>query len=190
MERKDRIGIAIGVIGALLSLGNACYNFLRGPDTRLAFSPSLYFIGSDLIGIGCTLSNRGGRPDTFNFMTVEVEGENQILRPVFVAVGTHQWSLQKDRKEEEVSEPKFTNFSAIPIPAGGSDARIVWFTSDIGYRFKAGDYRLIVKGYGADLRDVRTQASLEFSVSTDFKTRLDERPDLERSIRDKIWISP
>jgi hypothetical protein len=182
--------IAIGVFGAILSTGNAYYNFFRGPDTKLSFSPSIYFIGSDLIGIGCTFSNRGSRQDTINFMTAEVEGESKTLRPVFVAVGTHQWLLQKDRKEKETREPEFTNFTAISIAAGGSDSRVVWFTSDDTYRFEARDYKLIIKGYGSDLQDVRTQSSLEFSISKDGKANLDAERDIEISMRNKAWILP
>ena len=145
-------------------------------------------MGPDLIGIGCTFSNLGGQEDTINFVTVEVEGEKQILRPVWIASGTHQWSLEKERREEITREPQFTNFSSIAIPSKSTDSRIIWFTSDGGYRFQAHNYHLIVKGFGSDFRDARTQAILELSISPEDQKRLEQHPDLEVSIRQKAWM--
>jgi len=192
VERKDKITIAISIVGALVAIGfgvvNSYYLFVRGPDTQLNFAPNVFFVGSDLIGIGCTFSNRGSQQDTISFMTLEIEGENKTLRPIWVATTTHQWVLERNRREKVIREPTFTDFTAISIPAKGSETRIIWFTSDSGYHFQAHDYRLIIKGFGADRQDLRTQAILSFSISLDDKKTLEKDPDLEFSIRGKPWM--
>jgi hypothetical protein len=192
VEHKDKITIALSAAAVSLALGfgvvNSYYLFFRGPHTQLNFAPTVFFVGSDLIGIGCTFSNRGGQQDTINFVSAEIAGENRTLRPIWVATTTHQWVLERGRREKVIHDPQFTDFTPISIPAKGSETRIIWFTSDSGYQFQAHDYQLIVKGFGSNHQDLRTQAILDFSISPDDKKTIEKDPDLEFSIRGKPWM--
>jgi len=123
VEHKDKIAIVISAVGALVAISfglvNSYYLFFQGPDTQLNFAPSVFFVGSDLIGIGCTFSNRGGQQDTINFMTVEIDAENKTLRPIWVATTTHQWVLERNRREKVIRDPTFTDFTPYINPSKG-----------------------------------------------------------------------
>jgi len=188
MTKKDLITIIIAGVALGLSAFNTWESHGRGAETRISFGPYAYFIGPDIIGINCLFLNEGSRQDTVSFMTAEIKGENETLRSIWATVTAHQWILQEQRKEKPSHETEFTDFTPVVVPSKGRDSRVVWFTSDTKYKFQAREYQIVVRGYGSDLHQIRTEETFTILLSEGQKKRIEESPDLEVAVRLKSWI--
>ncbi len=190
MKIGDRLTaglLLIGLLGFILSGINTWEQFCAGPDTHLAFGPYAFFVGREVIGLSCVFMNEGAKQDSISFMTAEIEGKHQRLRSIWSSPSTEQWAQAAGRTEKPTGETQFTDFVPIAVPTKGNTIRIVWFTSDNHYGFQAGDYRIIVTGYGSDLSDVRTKSMVELTLPEDLSKDLEKNPHFERAIRTRAW---
>jgi hypothetical protein len=193
MKIRDRLTAwlpFVGVLGFLLSAATGWEQFLSGPHTHLTFGPYAFFKGQKVIGLSCVFINEGAKQDSINFMTAEIDGRHQTLRSIWTSLSTEQWVQAAGLSQKPSSETQFTDFVPIAVPSKGNVLRIVWFTSDNSYGFEPGDYRIIFRGYGSDLSDVRTHSILELALSSDIIKDLKENPQFERAVRTRAWHLP